>query len=111
MVGLGSDKGEKWPKPEPESDLASGSRPKSGPNPSRKAVLGRGSFSHVFGPRALLSIFFCRYMHILCIQSARLSTQVLFCTFLKVFLTVLSLFAACVFCLVLFGFVLVLVIF
>ena len=48
MVGLGSDQVEKWPKPKRDSDLASGSRPKSGPNPSEKAVLGRGRFHNVF---------------------------------------------------------------
>ena len=32
---------DKWPKPEPEGDLARGSRPKSGPNPSGKTVQGR----------------------------------------------------------------------
>ena len=49
--------GEKWPKPKRESDLASGSRPKSGPNPSGKAVLGRGRFSIVFGRRSAERIF------------------------------------------------------
>ena len=56
VVGLGSDQGEKWPKPERESDLASGSRRKSGPNPSRKAVLGRAPFSHVFGRFPFFSV-------------------------------------------------------
>ena len=50
--------GEKWPKPERGGDLASGSGRRSGPNPSGKAVLGRGWKSSVFGRRDLLSIFF-----------------------------------------------------
>ena len=54
---LARDHAEKWPKPKREVDLARGSGPKSGPNPSGKAVLGRGSFSIVFGARDLLSIF------------------------------------------------------
>ena len=53
--------GEKWLKPERGRDLASGSGPRSGPNPSGKAVLGRGwksiIFGIVFGARRLLSIF------------------------------------------------------
>ena len=49
--------GEKWLKPERGRDLASGSGPRSGPNPSGKAVLGRGWKSIVFGARHLLSIF------------------------------------------------------
>ena len=49
--------GGKWPKPKRGGDLASGSGRRSGPNPSRKAVLGTASFHNVFGPRKLLSIF------------------------------------------------------
>ena len=60
--GPGGSKAEKWPKPEQEGDLASGSEPKSGPNPSEKAFLGRGPFHNVFGARELLSIFFYRYI-------------------------------------------------
>ena len=41
--------------------LGRGSGPKSGPNPSGKAFLGRGSFHNVFGRRALLRFFFYRY--------------------------------------------------
>ena len=63
MVGLGSDQGEKWPKPERESDLASGSRPKSGPNPSGKASEERGAIHGADWPperrRSALSIFSC----------------------------------------------------
>ena len=41
--GPGPSWAEKWPWPEREGDLASGSRPKSGPNPSGKAIrLGIG---------------------------------------------------------------------
>ena len=36
--GPGPSWAEKWPWPEREGDLASGSRPKSGPNPSGKAI-------------------------------------------------------------------------
>ena len=57
MVGLGSDQGEKWPKPEPEGDLASESELKNGPNPGGKGVLGRELKSIIFGRRSALSIF------------------------------------------------------
>ena len=36
--GPGGSKAEKWPKPKQEGDLASGSRRKSGPNPSGKVI-------------------------------------------------------------------------
>ena len=54
--------GEKWLKPKRGRDLASGSGPRSGPNPSGKAVLGRGPKTRGSGARAPLLIFFCRYI-------------------------------------------------
>ena len=62
--GLGEGSGRKWPKPEQEGDLARGSGSKSGPNPSGKALQGRGwnfnVFVIVFGARSPVSIFFYR---------------------------------------------------
>ncbi len=43
--------GEKWPKPQREVDLASGSGRRSGPNPSGKPFLGRRWKFIVFGRR------------------------------------------------------------
>ena len=59
--GPGPSWAEKCAKPEREGDLASGSEPKSGPNPSGKAFLGRELKWSVFCPPAARTHFFYRY--------------------------------------------------
>ena len=50
--------GEKWPKPERGGDLASGSEPKSGPNPSGSVIRkGSGLLKRPEAPRSISPIF------------------------------------------------------
>ena len=63
-VGLGRGSGRKVALARAGKRSGQEIRPKSGPNPSERALSGEGAERYVFGARSALSIFFYRYMRV-----------------------------------------------